>query len=165
MFIHLADYYYRGGEKEKVIEVLDKMEEVMPSSVIPLKIELLDVQIGRLYADCGRPEELGKRLDLYSANEAVNHERLFEYGVLYKSVLNDNQKAINVIKKVIDIKRDFTKAYSFLLFIYEQEKLYEDELELLEQWLTVNPNDSSARKKTEDLRVLIAKSDSAKIDK
>ena len=165
MFINLADYYYRRGERENVTEILDKMEEVMPSSVIPLKNELLDVQIGRLYAECGRKEELRKRLDIYSANEIVNHERLFEYGVLYKSVLNDNQKAINVIKKVIDIKRDFNKAYSFLLFIYEQEKLYEDELGLLERWLTVNPNDSSARKKTEDLRVLIAKSDSAKIDK
>ena len=165
MFINLADYYYRRGERENVTEILDKMEEVMPSSVIPLKNELLDVQIGRLYAECGRKEELRRRLDIYSANEIVNHERLFEYGVLYKSVLNDNQKAINVIKKVIDIKRDFNKAYSFLLFIYEQEKLYEDELELLEQWLTVNPNDSSARKKTEDLRLLITKSDSAKIDK
>jgi len=165
MFIQLADYYYRGGEKEKVTEILDKMEEVMPSSVIPLKYELLDVQIGRLYAECGRKEELRRRLDIYSANENINHERLFEYGVLYKSVLNDNQKAINVIKKVIDIKRDFIKAYNFLLFIYEQEKLYKDELGLLERWLTVNPNDSSARRKTEDLRVLIAKSDSAKIDK
>jgi len=165
MFINLADYYYRRGERENVTEILDKMEEVMPSSVIPLKNELLDVQIGRLYAECGRKEELRRRLDIYSANEIVNHERLFEYGVLYKSVLNDNQKAINVIKKVIGIKRDFNKAYSFLLFIYEQEKLYEDELELLEQWLTVNPNDSSARKKTEDLRLLITKSDSAKIDK
>ncbi len=165
MFTQLAYHYYTKGEKEKVTEVLDKMEEVMPSSVIPIKNEIIDMQMGRLYADCGRPEELRKRLDMYSANENINHERLFEYGVLYKSVLNDNQKAINVIKKVIDIKRDFNKAYSFLLFIYEQEKLYEDELELLERWLTVNPNDSSARKKTEDLRVLIAKSDSAKIDK
>jgi len=165
MFINLADYYYRIGEKEKVTEVLDKMEEVMPSSVIPLKNELLDVQIGRLYAECGRKEELRRRLDIYSTNEFINHERLLEYGVLYKSVLNDNQKAINVIKKVIDMKRDFTRAYNFLLFIYEQAKLYKDELELLERWLTVNPNDSSARKKVEDLRVLIAKSDSAKIDK
>jgi hypothetical protein len=166
LFTHLALHYYNKGEREKVVKVLDKIEEVMPSSVIPINREDVDMIIGRMYADCGRPQELEKRLDKYSAKENVNHEKLFEYAVFYKTILNNNTKSINTLKKVINIKRDFVNAYSFLMSIYDQEKLYKEEIELIEQWLIVNPNDAGARKKLEGLRgLLLTKGDSIKVIK
>jgi hypothetical protein len=50
--------------------------------------------------------------------------------------------------------------------IYDQEKLYKEEIELIEQWLIVNPNDAGARKKLEGLRgLLLTKGDSIKVIK
>jgi tetratricopeptide (TPR) repeat protein len=166
LFTHLALHYYNKGEREKVVKVLDKIEEVMPSSVIPINREDVDMIIGRMYADCGRPQELEKRLDKYSTQSNVNYEKLFEYAVFYKTVLNNNTKSINALKKVINIKKDFVNAYSFLLSVYDQEKLYKEEIELVEQWLIVNPNDAGARKKLEGLRgSLLTKGDSIKVIK
>jgi hypothetical protein len=166
LFVHLAYNYYTKNERDKVLKILDKMEDVMPLSVIPMKNEDFDVQVGRIYAECGRPQELEKRLDIYSVKENANYEKLFEYAVFYKTVLNNNTKAINTMKKVIDIKRDFANAYSFLLSIYNQQKLYNEEIGLIEQWLTVNPNDGNARTKLEGLRgLLLTKGDSIKVIK
>jgi tetratricopeptide (TPR) repeat protein len=166
IFTQLALHYYNKGDRERVLKVLDKMEEIMPSSIIPINKEDIDMVMGRIYADCGRPQELEKRLDKYSAKENVNHEKLFEYAVFYKTILNNNTKSINTLKKVINIKRDFVNAYSFLMSIYDQEKLYKEEIELIEQWLIVNPNDAGARKKLEGLRgLLLTKGDSIKVIK
>jgi hypothetical protein len=74
IFTQLALHYYNKGDRERVLKVLDKMEEIMPSSIIPINKEDIDMVMGRIYADCGRPQELEKRLDKYSAMENVNHE-------------------------------------------------------------------------------------------
>jgi tetratricopeptide (TPR) repeat protein len=166
VFTQLALDYYNKGERDKVVKVLDKLEEIMPSSIIPMRREDIDMVIGRIYAGCGRPQELEKRLDKYSVTENANYEKLYEYAVFYKTVLNNNTKSINTLKKVISIKKDYANAYSFLMSIYDQEKLYKEEIELIEQWLIVNPNDAFARKKLEGLRnLLLTKGDSIKVIK
>jgi tetratricopeptide (TPR) repeat protein len=162
MFLQLTFYYYKKGDKINTVETMDKMEEILPASVIPVKHRDIDIQIGRLYAQSGRPEELEKRLDKHTKDPSLGHEKLFEFGVLYKSSLNNTQKAIETIKKVIDQQKDFVKAYSFLLAIYEQEKMYKEGKNLLEQWITINPNDDNARKRILELEKSIAASDSVK---
>jgi len=71
VMLHLPYGMMRGDEKDMAIA---------SKQMTIIKNEIIDMQIGRFYADCGRPEELRKRLDLYSANENIDHERLFGYG-------------------------------------------------------------------------------------
>jgi len=160
LFTQLAYRYYATGKKDKVPEVLDKMEEIIPSSIVSWSNIDFDMQVGKMYADCGRPEELGKRLDLHSKDKNIDFNRLYEYGALYHGVLRDSQKAIEMIKRVIEMKPDFTKAYSLLIFLYDREKMYKEEIELISKWLIVNPNDKGARNKLEELRKMIAEQDS-----
>ena len=125
------------------------MEEIIPRSVIPVKNAPLDLQIGRIYSQYGRYEELEVRLDDYSQT-SNDPNQLMDYGVLY-SRINKNEKAVKSLEKAIEIKKDFSKAYSYLLFFYDKEKMFTEEIELLKKWLEVNPNDNSARAKMEEL--------------
>ena len=61
-FLRLAYYYHRHHQLDKMVEVLDKMEEVIPESVIPLHSVQLSLQIGQWYYEAGRPEEFERRL-------------------------------------------------------------------------------------------------------
>lgn len=54
--------------REKTLFLLDQMEQVMPSSVIPFDMPELVMQIGKIYNDLGRPDELRKRLEILSKN-------------------------------------------------------------------------------------------------
>ncbi len=156
----LAQHYYAKGMKDKVPEVLDKMEEAIPSSVIPVKRKEFEIWMGKMYADCGRPEELRKRLDILSEDENLDHQLLYDFGILYYQILKDNKKSIELIKRSIEKKKDNAQAYTILSFLYGQEKMHREEIELLSNWLTVNPNDKGAINKIEILKQLIAKQDS-----
>ncbi len=61
-FLRLAFYYQRRGELDKMIEVLDKMEEVMPEDVIPLRSDDLSLQIAQWYYQAGRYDEFERRV-------------------------------------------------------------------------------------------------------
>ncbi|MCX7835279.1 MAG: DUF2723 domain-containing protein [bacterium] len=54
--------FYELTNREKVLFLLDRMEKVMPSEVIPFDMDELELQIGKMYHEFGRPEELQKRL-------------------------------------------------------------------------------------------------------
>ena len=60
-FLQLADYYRMKGKKKKVLEVLDRMEELIPEDLIPIGDDRVVLSIGKLYEDAGRPEELVRR--------------------------------------------------------------------------------------------------------
>jgi len=60
-FLRLADYYRRKDQKEKVLEVLDRMEYLMPEHLIPIQDPRIVLTIGKMYEDAGRPEEFERR--------------------------------------------------------------------------------------------------------
>ncbi len=48
----------------KALTALDFIEDRIPEDLIPSRYDLITIQIGRLYADLGKPEELDRRLKL-----------------------------------------------------------------------------------------------------
>jgi len=60
-FLRLAQEYLMHNEKEKMIQVLDEMEKVIPEKVIPVPDYRLSLRIGQLYDLAGRSDELIRR--------------------------------------------------------------------------------------------------------
>jgi len=61
-FLRLANDYRVNDNKNGILEVLDRMEEMIPEELVPLPSEQLEVSLGQMYEFAGRPEELERRL-------------------------------------------------------------------------------------------------------
>ena len=60
-FLRLAAYYRMKKQMNKVVEVLDRMEYLMPENLIPIRDDRVVLSIGKMYWDAGKPMEFEKR--------------------------------------------------------------------------------------------------------
>ena len=56
-FLRLIHQYLQEGKMDRMVEMLDKMEQAMPRDVIPMPDIRIALQVGQLYDFAGRPEE------------------------------------------------------------------------------------------------------------
>lgn len=61
-FLRLAYYYAQRGQWQQMAEVLDKMEQVIPEDVIPLRNDDLSLQIAQWYYRAERYDEFERRV-------------------------------------------------------------------------------------------------------
>lgn len=96
-FLRLAHEYLQRRENEKMARVLDKMEEVMPKSVIPLPDVRLMLQIGQMYDIAGRKEKF-----VEYAEDAVHAfpDNALAYGTLVSLYSRErmHEKAIELLE-------------------------------------------------------------------
>jgi len=96
-FLRLTNYYRTQGltqnNKEKALAVLQKMDEVMPEEVIPLRDFRLSLNFGQMYSDFGSPqgleERLGKISEIYNMR-TIDKLYIAEF---YAQILKKNTKA------------------------------------------------------------------------
>jgi len=158
-FIQLTFHYYQKKMKAETLEILDKLSEAIPEDVIPPPNEELSIQIGQIYKEFGRPEELKKRLDRLLTKENIPSDRMIRYAGLYGYQLGDYEKAESILTNIIDGDPNKVQAYSELILMFEREKKYKQSIEVLNKWLQVNPADSNAIRKIGELQNLVAEQD------
>jgi len=73
-FLRLAAYYRMKKQMNKVIKVLDRMEFLMPESLIPIPDDRVVLSIGKMYWDAGKPEEFERRAKAIIAKKPDNVE-------------------------------------------------------------------------------------------
>jgi len=61
-FLRLASYYAELDDKEKLQQVLDKVDEVLPESIIPIPDHRASLHVGQLYRASGRIEAFETRV-------------------------------------------------------------------------------------------------------
>ncbi len=113
-FMRLAHDYMNSQQYDKMATVLDKMEEVMPSDVIPVPDPRIHLQIGQLYDLAGRTDEFIKRAE-YAVRQFPNN----------------------------------TLALGTLISLYSREGMTDKSVELLEDWVEKNPDDTEALQRLE----------------
>ncbi len=139
-FIRLALYYlYETGEKEKVVETLDKMEEKLPMEIAPIEYYILS-NIAEIYNSAGdraKYLELTKKVE----EEALAEIELNPYNYTSQPnpyfVLLDIYKRQNEYNKLIELLkrlRSLTGDQSITTAIQQYEKLakQQDTLEVKE---------------------------------
>jgi hypothetical protein len=139
-FLQLIEYYARNKDMNKVNELLEKMEEKMPSSVIIWTNKYLRI-IRDSYLLAADPSKFDTLIAL-NANE----EELILLGEnLYR--LHFLEAAEKVFTYIYNVNPSNIHALSILINIYERTKNYGNAIKYLENHLKVNPNDINAKAK------------------
>ncbi len=159
-FLRLANHYlFREKTNEKALKVLDKMEEVLPESIIRLRDYQLSLSIGRMYAEAGRPEELERRLDSVLRDFKMSSTDKVMTAEFYRRELNNEAKAESLARSVLEDDPSSVQSRSWLVGFYAEKKQYAKGAEILNDWLERQPNDKNARQQLSNLMAL-AKMDS-----
>ncbi|MBD3374409.1 DUF2723 domain-containing protein [candidate division KSB1 bacterium] len=120
-FLRLSRDHWMQEEYDKMVNVLDKMEEILPEKVIPIPDIRLALSIGQMYQVAGRTDRYEARLrtlkEMYSDNAYVNL-------ALIQLLSGANRHA--------------------------------EAIQMLEEWVAKNPNDSEAQRRLEQQRRLLA---------
>ncbi|MDK9700869.1 MAG: tetratricopeptide repeat protein, partial [bacterium] len=102
--IPAAEWERRFNElpnREKTLYVLDFMGKIIPEDVIPLDAPELVLQMGKIYHELGRPEELEKRLNKLQSVENPTTENLLMLGAAYEQFLQKPAEAKKIFDRVI----------------------------------------------------------------
>jgi len=144
VFYRLAFYYYQHGEKDQLLQVLEKMQTTLPAEVIPYRRQELYLEIGRLFDEAGRPEILKERLAETLSKPSLSDQRRVAYAEWYIRYLNDYAAAGSVLADLYARNPNDGQIVGNLIRIYEHEKRWRDAFNIVNQWVQTHPADSTA---------------------
>ena len=153
LFNHTAQYYAQEKMYDKMVAVLDTMDQLMPQNVVPMRADL-NYQLGMMYYQAGEKDKSRGRLDNALAAGVQEKSELLQYANIYASLFKDFDKAESIVKGIIEDEPDYMDAYYWLLSYYNQEKQYDKGIELLNGWMNDHPNDNVARAQLEQFQRL-----------
>ena len=130
--------------KVKTLDILDKMDDYFPQDVIPTTDAELDIQIGRIYMQAGKPEELKNRLKEVQKRKDVSLETQMYIGQIYMNEFQDYDAAIEHYENLWDEYPYIPDFLYTLVQAYAKAERRSEAVELLELWLRSHPNDSQA---------------------
>jgi len=144
-FLGLADTLRRARRYQEAIEVANKVSDLLPYDWRPYAYLL------QLFAESGQPDDSVQRV-IQRAEEVVKKNRglmeeqfierlYFNLGYTYKQH-GKTQKAIDSMKKILSINKNFRPALEALVSIYYAQRDKESLTELLETWVENNPGDA-----------------------
>ena len=144
-FMQLAFHYYQNNQEDKMVEVLDEMSTAVSEKTIPFTNQDIFLEIGRLYAQAGRPDVLRQRLDEVLSNPRMGIDRRMRFASLYITVLNDFETADSIFTHIYQVNPENGQVIGTLLRIYEEQKRWSEAYELVNQWVQDHPEDQNAR--------------------
>jgi len=155
-FFSLAQFYGR----EKMFDMMDstfqKLNEVMPSDVIPMRDDL-KYNIGYMYYQAGKKDEFKKQIESILDHGNPSYEDRIRYAYIFNQLFEEKERAESLVKGVLDENPGYGQAYYWLLNFYSTEKRYEDGISLLSKWLAMNPEDKTAQSQIQKFRELMAR--------
>jgi len=172
--------------RQKVIEVLDKMEQNLPQETIPITTNEHLFQIGHLYSRIGEKETFRNILEDLTTRENTSASDKLKYGQAYIQELDDYNAAVLIFKDLYDSYNNlenyirtngFKKAgltqnswdrwqmlhaeiVSSLVMSYRQLEMWAPLASVLEDWVKRNPNDTNAKQILEEARGNMVTTDS-----
>ena len=175
--------------RQKVIEVLEKMEQNIPQPTIPITSNEHLFQIGHLYSRIGEKENFRSILeDLNSRDNNTVNDKL-KYGQAYIQELNDYQAALIIFQELYTSyneleyfvktqglnkagltqsswerwQRLHAEIVSSLVLTYRSLEDWGALIEVLEKWVVENPNDASAQQMLDETRAKFGAADSGAV--
>ena len=132
------------GGKEKTLDILDKMDNYFPNDVIPTTDAELDIQIGRIYMQAGKPEELKNRLKTVQQRKDISLETQMYIGQIFMNDFQDYDAAIEHYENLLDEYPYIPDFLYTLVQAYAKAERRSEAVDVLELWLRSHPNDSQA---------------------
>jgi tetratricopeptide (TPR) repeat protein len=144
-FIQLANHYATFEDKEKVRSLIEKMNEVLPPSVIPYTNVLLKNWIEAYQIYTGLMDKDSLTISHYRENE------LFEIGRILVN-LKEMEAAEKALQEVVDHNPQHIQAKAYLVDIFGNQKKYDNSIEILEDWIQQNPSDVGAKRRLDEYK-------------
>ena len=137
-------YSIEKNGKQKTVNILNKMDQYFPYEIIPTTDADLDIQIGRIYHQAGRPDELLNRLDNVKNRQDLSLETQMFIGQIYLDEFKDYESAIEHFEKLYN-QYPYIRDFLYILVqSYAKAERIDKAVNILESWLLSNPNDSQA---------------------
>lgn len=143
-FFQLAVEAFYNDEKDKMVAILDSMETRLPEEVLPIEKNDIYLQLGMLYHEGGRSEELRERLERLRNKPRNTLRDQLQYASIYFQYLKDSETALSILEPLYLSNPQNMEIISLLIRIYEATQNYERALTLLDDWLIQHPNDKGA---------------------
>jgi tetratricopeptide (TPR) repeat protein len=137
-FIQLANYYVSNGQKEKVKQLMSKMNTVMPPKVIPFTSDVLQRWFEAYEYFSGLKSIDSITIDSYTERDLTELGRVFLN-------LREFRAAQKAFEEILKVNPTNVQAKGFLVDIYGNLAMYEKSIAILEEWLKQNPGDKEAR--------------------
>lgn len=166
-FLRLTNYYRTQGltqnNKEKALAVLQKMDEVMPEEVIPLRDFRLSLNFGQMYSDFGNPQGLEDRLDKISKIYNLRTIDQLYIAEFYAQILKNNAKAESLAVSLREENPETREIYLWLASHYTRSRRFDDGIQVLEKWMNDHPEDLIVKKELTELQAFASANDSLNI--
>ena len=179
-FVRLSISHYLEKNFQQAEKALLKMEEIMPSNVVPIPSKELQYQIAQVYSGIGNQEKMKYHMKELVARKDLALSDYLLYGKTFIQSLEDFEESklifetiyqnYKVIERAIS-KRGFTATkisqaewnewqkslpeIIYLLFLsYKNLEMYTEAKILLEEWIDKNPADNNAQQLLEEIILL-----------
>jgi hypothetical protein len=143
-FLQLAIEQLYSGDAESMLATLDTMASIIPEEIIPINNKDLYLQIGFLYYEGGRAEELERRLAELVSTPRVTTRNLVRYASVYIQYLNDYESGASILENLYGQNPNNPEIVGLLVRAYEGLEDYGSAIKILDDWLKINPGDSGA---------------------
>jgi len=144
-YLKLADFYRREKMYEDMVATLDKMEKLIPESVIPLHDPRISLSIGNMYLQGGRPEELEKRIDYRLIQNYISPDEKLQYAQFYYQLLKNHNRAEQIVLEIINWNPRYLNGYYWLFKLYSEIHAYDKGITLAKELLTIDSSDRQAQ--------------------
>ena len=121
---------------------MDQMAYYIPEELNPIFNPDLTLQLGRMYYELGREEELRTRLDRVSVYPNATVENLGRYAAIYHQLFRDSVNVHEMVDRILD-SGDPQGIYQAATTIYSV-RAYAAAVRLFEQSLKWKPEDGQA---------------------
>jgi len=145
------------NDKERALQVLDRMNEVIPEDVIPTGNFQLNLAIGQMYEQLDKPEELDKRLRALAKDKTLNltaamKVQLADY---VESYFHRPAIAESLVQSLVKEDPNFGEGVIWLSGYYGRQGNYARGVETLQQWVNRKPEDQQAKTQLDQLKMLV----------
>lgn len=138
-FLTLADTLRRAGKFKRAEEVALKNLEMLPWDWRPYGF------LVQLYGQMERMDEAQKIMETNEILETDKKDYIFLTLASFYRNKGEQDKAVELIEKLLEESPSFKPGLQFLLSHYYQKKQREKLTLLLENWISHNPEDNYAR--------------------
>jgi hypothetical protein len=128
---------------QKVQVILDDMEAIIPEQVIPMSNPELEIQLGLMYHNVGRDEELRKRMNYLRKQKKLSFMDGLRIGSVYLQYLRDDSTADVVFRDVLK-KNPESDSYVKVGTLYFQYGPMSKAEQYFEEAQAIDPNNGQA---------------------
>ena len=144
-YIQLAEYYMKEGSHDKLLELLNEMDENVNSEVIPWTSRTMLVvnDAFKIAADTSLLDSIASEYSSYRDLQILGEQLLR---------VNRVKQSIPVLESALEINPNDPRSIGLLVRAYQLTGQQEKAVAPLEAWLEKSPNDRTARQMLNQIR-------------